>query len=96
MPRDREAFAGMIDQAFGRCLLSAMRTRLLANDLDALHALTQNRGSNADGLPSMTMPCLLFVGELDPRLPQSNTDRRKVTPSASLILRLSSFSSRST
>ena len=69
MPRDREAFAAMIDQAFGRRLSSAMRTRLLANDLDALRTLTQNRESNADGLPSMTMPCLLFVGELDPRLP---------------------------
>ena len=70
MPRDREAFAAMIDQAFGSRLLSAMRTRLLANDLDALLALTQNRESNADGLPSMIMPCLLFVGELDPRLSQ--------------------------
>ena len=69
MPRDREAFAVMVDQAFGSRLSSAMRTRLLANDLDALRALTQNRESNADGLPSMTMPCLLFVGELDPRFP---------------------------
>jgi len=69
MPRDREAFAAMVDQAFGSRLSSAMRTRLLANDLDALRALTQNRESNADELPSMTMPCLLFVGELDPRLP---------------------------
>jgi pimeloyl-ACP methyl ester carboxylesterase len=47
-----------------------MRTRLLANDLEALRALTQDRESNADVLPSMTMPCLLFVGELDPRLAQ--------------------------
>jgi pimeloyl-ACP methyl ester carboxylesterase len=69
MPRDREAFAAMIDQAFGSRLSSAMRTRLVSNDLDALRALTQNRESNADELPSMTMPCLLFVGELDPRLP---------------------------
>jgi pimeloyl-ACP methyl ester carboxylesterase len=30
--------------------------------------LTQDRKSNADALPSMTMPCLLYVGELDPRL----------------------------
>jgi pimeloyl-ACP methyl ester carboxylesterase len=70
MPRDRDAFAAMIDQVFGSRLTSAMRTRLLANDLDALRALTQDRESNADALPSMTMPCLLFVGELDPRLPQ--------------------------
>jgi pimeloyl-ACP methyl ester carboxylesterase len=44
---------------------------LLANDLDALRALTQNRASNAGGLASMTMGCLVFVGELDPRLPQA-------------------------
>ena len=71
MPRDRDAFAAMMDQAFGSRLTSAMRTRLLANDLDALRALTQNRESNAAVLPSMTMPCLLFVGELDPRLAQT-------------------------
>jgi pimeloyl-ACP methyl ester carboxylesterase len=68
MPRDREAFAAMVDEVFGSRLTPAMRTRLLANDLDALRALTQDRESNADVLPSMTMPCLLFVGELDPRL----------------------------
>ena len=84
MPRDREAFAAMIDQAFGSRLLSAMRARLLANDLDALRALTQNRGSNADGLPSMTMPCLLFVGELDPRLPQAR-QCASVLPNATLF-----------
>jgi pimeloyl-ACP methyl ester carboxylesterase len=71
MPRDRETFAAMIDQAFGSRLASAMRTRLLANDLDALRALTQNRESNAAALPSVAMPCLIFVGELDPRLPQA-------------------------
>ena len=69
MPRDRDAFAAMVDQAVGNRLTPAMWTRWHANDLDALRALTQNRESNADGLPSMTMPCLLFVGELDPRLP---------------------------
>jgi hypothetical protein len=52
----------LVDQ-FAAWLSSAMRTRLLTNDLDALRALTQNRKSNADGLPTMTMPCLLFVGE---------------------------------
>lgn len=70
MPRNREAFAAMVDQVFGSRLTPAMRTRLLANDLDALRALTQDRESNADVLPSMTMSCLLFAGELDPRLPQ--------------------------
>ena len=36
--------------------------------LDALRALTQDRVSVANVLPSMRMPCLLYVGELDPRL----------------------------
>ena len=84
MPRDREAFAAMIDQGFGSRLLPAMRTRLLANDLDALRALTLNRDSNADGLPSMTMPCLLFVGELDPRLPQAR-QCASVLPNATIF-----------
>jgi pimeloyl-ACP methyl ester carboxylesterase len=84
MPRDREAFAAMIDQAFGSRLSTEMRTRLVANDLDALRALTQNRESNADGLPSMTMPCLLFVGELDPRLPQAR-QCASVLPNATLF-----------
>jgi pimeloyl-ACP methyl ester carboxylesterase len=67
MPRDRNTFAAMIDKAYGNRLTPAMRSRLLANDLDALRALTQDRESNADVLPSLTMPCLLFAGELDPR-----------------------------
>jgi pimeloyl-ACP methyl ester carboxylesterase len=68
MPRSADAFATMVDQMFGSRLTPASRSRLLANDLDALRALTQDRVSNADVLPTMTMPCLLFVGELDPRL----------------------------
>jgi pimeloyl-ACP methyl ester carboxylesterase len=68
MPRNADAFATMVDQIFGSRLTPVLRSRLLANDLDALRALTQDRVSNADVLPTMTMPCLLFVGELDPRL----------------------------
>jgi pimeloyl-ACP methyl ester carboxylesterase len=60
----------MVDQVYGNRLTPARRARLLANDLDALRASTQDRVSNADVLPSMTMPCLLYVGELDPRIAQ--------------------------
>ena len=67
MPRNADAFATMVDQIFGSRLTPVSRSRLLANDLDALRALTQDRVSNADVLPTMTMPCLLFVGELDQR-----------------------------
>ena len=51
-----------------------MRTRWRANDLDALRALTKDREPNADVLPSMTMPCLLYAGELDPRFAQLRRD----------------------
>ena len=54
--------AAMVDQVFGSRLTSVARTRLLANDLYALRALTQDRSSSADVLPSMTMPCLLICG----------------------------------
>jgi pimeloyl-ACP methyl ester carboxylesterase len=69
MPRSPQAFAAMVDQLFGGHV-TPMRSRFLANDLEALRTLTQDRESNAEILPSMTMPCLLFVGELDPRLPK--------------------------
>ena len=70
IPRDRDAFAATMDPFVSNRFTTAMRSRLLANDLDALSALTQDRQSNADVLPSMTMPCLLYVGELDPRMDQ--------------------------
>jgi pimeloyl-ACP methyl ester carboxylesterase len=70
MPRNREAFVAMINQAIGDRFPPAMLTRWLANDLDALHALTQDRESSADVLPTMRMPCLLYAGELDPRFAQ--------------------------
>jgi pimeloyl-ACP methyl ester carboxylesterase len=70
MPKDRDAFSAVLDRIFAHRLPPAMRTRLLANDLVALRLLTQDRESNADVMASMTMPCLLVVGELDPRLAQ--------------------------
>ena len=68
MQRSPEAFETMVDQSFGDNVSSAMWSRLLSNDLEAMRALTQDRESNADVLRSMTMPCLVFVGELDPRV----------------------------
>jgi len=67
MPRNPGEFATVMNQLFGG-RLAAMNSRFLTNDLDALQALTHDREFNADVLPSMTMPCLLFAGELDPRL----------------------------
>jgi pimeloyl-ACP methyl ester carboxylesterase len=56
----------------------------LNNDLEALRALTQDRSSIGDVLPSMQMPCLLFVGELDPRLAQVK-ECASVLPNATLF-----------
>jgi pimeloyl-ACP methyl ester carboxylesterase len=68
MPKDRDAFSVVLDRIFGDRLPPATRARLLANDLVALRMLTQDRETNADVMASMIMPCLLVVGELDPRL----------------------------
>jgi len=71
MPADPAAFAAGLEKTYGDLLTPARRARLLANDLDALRALTQDRDDIADVLPTMTMPSLVFCGELDPRLAQA-------------------------
>lgn len=68
MPDDMDKFAAMMDQRLGKLQTPAMRARFLKNDVTALRTLTQDRVSIAAVLPSMRMPCLLYVGELDPRL----------------------------
>ena len=68
IPQESATFIAMMEQVFGSHLTPAVRTDLLANDLRALLALTQDRTSLAEVLPTMTMPCLLFDGELDPRV----------------------------
>lgn len=68
MPQSQDAFVAIMEQFLGKLLTPAMRERLVKNDLDALRVLTQDRVSMAEVLRSMRMPCLLFVGELDPRL----------------------------
>jgi pimeloyl-ACP methyl ester carboxylesterase len=70
MPQDPGAFIAMLKKIFGPHMTPAIRARLLANDLKALLVLTQDRVSLSDVLPMMTMPCLLFAGDSDPRLPQ--------------------------
>jgi len=71
MPADPAAFAAGLEKTYGDLLTPARRARLQANDLDALRALTQDRDDIADVLPTMTMPSLVFCGELDPRLAQA-------------------------
>ena len=71
MPTDKAAYIAIAEQTYGALLTPARRARLLTNDLEALRALTQDRDDIADVLPTMTMPSLIFCGELDPRLAQA-------------------------
>jgi len=71
MPNDPAAFAAGLETTYGALLTPTRRARLLANDLVALRALTRDRNDIADVLPTMTMPSLVFCGELDPRLAQA-------------------------
>ena len=43
-----------------------IREELFANDFQALAAAQQDQPSLEDILPTMTMPCLLYIGEPDP------------------------------
>jgi pimeloyl-ACP methyl ester carboxylesterase len=63
-----EAFDVWTQQVFGRNMTPALSKRLLANDLSALMALSQDRLDFSSVLATMLMPCLLYVGETDPRL----------------------------
>jgi pimeloyl-ACP methyl ester carboxylesterase len=71
MPTDQAAYIAIAEQTYGALLTPARRARLLANDLVALRALSRDRDDMADVLPTMTMPSLVFCGELDPRLAQA-------------------------
>jgi pimeloyl-ACP methyl ester carboxylesterase len=46
------------------------RAELLANDFLALAAAQQDRASLEDVLPTMRMPCFLYVGEADGIFPK--------------------------
>jgi pimeloyl-ACP methyl ester carboxylesterase len=65
-PADFEAFVGKV---WGRFLTPAIRAGLLANDLEAIAALARDRPPLSDMLPTISISCLLFVGDADHRLP---------------------------
>lgn len=68
-PTDQAALAASIDKVFGHLVPPGWRNRLVANDVAAIHLAARDRVSIAeDILLKVTTPCLLFVGELDPRL----------------------------
>jgi pimeloyl-ACP methyl ester carboxylesterase len=84
MPNDPAAFAAGLEKTYGDLLTPARRARLLANDLDALRSLTRDRDDISDVLPAMTMPSLVFCGELDPRLARARQAASEM-PNASFL-----------
>src|SRR5262249_43227642 len=52
---------------FGAYFTPALRARMLGTDVEALRALSTDRASLEDVLPTMRLPCLLFAGDADPR-----------------------------
>ena len=60
---DPEAFCAAVEVKLGVRLPPAVRAWMSDNDLQALAAAAQDRPSLEEVLPSMTIPCLLFVGE---------------------------------
>ncbi len=62
----REAFITGLEEFFGPgSLTPADKARHQRADLEALLALAQDRPPIEDVLPTMTRPCLLYVGEAD-------------------------------
>ena len=81
---DPEAFIAAMEQFTGIRVTPEIRERILGNDLRALAAAMHDRDSLEDVVPTMTMPCLLFVGEEDPRFPKVR-ECVKPMPKATLV-----------
>jgi len=62
---DPAAFLATFEKRLGASLPPEAKARILDNDLQAVAAAAQDRPSLEDVLPTMTMPCLLYVGEAD-------------------------------
>jgi pimeloyl-ACP methyl ester carboxylesterase len=66
---DPEAFLSALESVLEQRIAPELRPLVLTNDLRALAAAAQERPALDDVLPTMTMPCLLLVGEKDARYP---------------------------
>lgn len=64
-----EAFVAGMEEMFGP-ESTERKARLLSADLEAYLALAQDRPGLEDILPTMLMPCCLYVGEIDPLYPE--------------------------
>jgi hypothetical protein len=60
----------MMEKVFGPYMTPEIRTGLVANDLKAVSAFMHDRAPFPEVISTMKMPCLLFVGDNDPRLAQ--------------------------
>jgi pimeloyl-ACP methyl ester carboxylesterase len=64
---DPEAFIAALEAVVEQRVPPELKPRVLDNDLRALAAAAQERPALEDVLATMTMPCLLLVGEADAR-----------------------------
>jgi pimeloyl-ACP methyl ester carboxylesterase len=62
----KETGADGIPALWGAVLPQTLESRLIRNDVVALDACITDSLGFADVLPTMTMPCLMYVGEADP------------------------------
>jgi pimeloyl-ACP methyl ester carboxylesterase len=67
---DPDAFIAAMEKFAGQKAPPEARERILGCDIQALAAAMHDRDSLEDIVPTMTMPCFLFVGEADPRFPK--------------------------
>jgi pimeloyl-ACP methyl ester carboxylesterase len=67
---DPDAFLTVFAARLGTVFTPEDKARLLDNDLQALVASAQDRPSLEAVLPTITMPCLLYIGEADGILPR--------------------------
>ncbi len=81
---DPEAFIAALEAVAGNPLTPETKAELLANDLQALVAAMNDRDSIEDVILTMTMPCLLYVGEADARLPKVQACVKSM-PNASFV-----------
>jgi pimeloyl-ACP methyl ester carboxylesterase len=69
MAQGSRAFMAGMEEMFGP-ESAERKMRLLSADLEAYLALVQDRPSLDHILPTMQMPCCLYVGEIDPIYPE--------------------------
>jgi len=69
LAKGSEAFVAAMEEMFGP-ETAERKERLRAADLEAYLALARDRPGLEDILPSMHLPCCLYVGETDPIYPE--------------------------